>query len=395
MRYALIVPAGAADEPVAELDDQTPLAAANTPNIDWISVNGRQGTVRTTPQDWPPVGHVPALSLFGYDPQKHSAAAGPLVAAALGITLSASDLIFCCDLVTVVNGRMVDHTAGHIGTPEAARVIDDLNREVAPEGVQFQVGSSHRHVMIVEGGAEWQVECTEAQAIPDEPVADHLPRGRAAQQIRAVMERAERLLDNHEVNEVRRDLGENPATTIWLSSPGRPVRLPPFADRFGVGGAVVAASDLIRGLAAGIGFDTLDVPEATGGLDTNCRSKGNAAVAALDDYDLVVVHVQAPDVAGHNGNAAGKVRAIEQIDEHIVGPVLSRIRAFKQWKIMVTPGYATPVARRVHVADPPPFCIAGEGVYTVLARPFSEANAACSDLHCDPGHDLIEYLLKR
>ena len=249
--------------------------------------------------------------------------------------------------------------------------------------------------MVIEGQADMRAECTPPHDIPDQPIADYLPKGRDAKRLRSMMEQAAALLADHEVNEVRRDLGENPATGIWLWGQGRQLKLPSFAERFGIRGAAIAAVDVIRGLAVAVGFDLIDVPGATGYLDTNYRGKGDAGVAALDDYDFVAVHVEAADEAGHLGDAAAKIKALEEIDEHIVGPVLARIRTFDHFKIMAAPDHPTPVTSRLHSAVPPPFCVAGEGVHSVLARPFTEANAELSDLHCDPGYELIEYLLKR
>ena len=395
MKYALILPDGAADEPVPELDGRTPLDVANTPNLDWISTNGRQGTVVTVPEGFTPATDVATLSVLGYDPRKYYTGRAPIEATAMGVELSASDIVFRCNLVTIVDGRMVDFAGGHIGTKEATKIIGDLNEQIAPEGVRFHAGISYRHLMVIEGQADMRAECTPPHDIPDQPIADYLPKGRDAKRLRSMMEQAGALLADHEVNEVRRDLGENPATGIWLWGQGRQLKLPSFAERFGIRGAAIAAVDVIRGLAVAVGFDLIDVPGATGYLDTNYRGKGDAGVAALDDYDFVAVHVEAADEAGHLGDAAAKIKALEEIDEHIVGPVLARIRTFDHFKIMAAPDHPTPVTSRLHSAVPPPFCVAGEGVHSVLARPFTEANAELSDLHCDPGYELIEYLLKR
>lgn len=395
MKYALILPDGAADEPVAELEGQTPLAVARTPNMDWISANGRQGTVVTIPKGFGANTDVATLSVLGYDPQRYYTGRAPLEAAALGIELGSADIVFRCNLVTIVDGRMLDFSAGHIGSSEAARIIEDLNERVAPQGVRFHPGMSYRHLMVVEGGADLKAECTPPHDIPNQPVAKHLPKGRDADRVRSIMDRAAAMLADHEINEVRRDLGENPATGIWLWGQGGPMSLPSFRERFGLRGATIAAVDVIRGLALAVGFELIEVTGATGYLDTNFRGKGDAAVAALDDYDFVMVHVEAADEAAHNGDAAAKIRALEQIDEHIVGPVLSRIRTFNRWKIMVVPDHPTPVSLRTHTATPPPFCLAGESVHAVLGCPFTEANAELADLHCDRGHELIEYLLKK
>ena len=396
MKYALIMPDGAADEPVPELDGQTPLAAARTPHCDWTSTHGRQGTVVSIPDGLAPQGEVAALSLLGYDPTRYRAGRAPLEAISVGIQLAPTDLAFRCNLVTVVDGKMADAVAGRIGGTEAAEIMRALNERVATEGLRFYPCTSYRNLLVVSGGGNLEVECTPPQTIWNQAIAAHLPRGRDAGRFRSIMERAAALLADHEINEVRRDLGENPATGIWLWGQGPPVNLPSFRECFGLeGGAAIAAADLVRGLAISIGFRVIDVPAATGSLDTDYRGKGNAAVAALDDHDLVLVHVSAPDEAGHLGSVAEKVHSIEQIDEHVVGPVLDRIRSFDHWKIMVVPGHPTPVGRRVHTAAPSPFCVAGDAVHAVLARSFSEANAQLSDLHCDPGHELMEYFLKR
>jgi 2,3-bisphosphoglycerate-independent phosphoglycerate mutase len=396
MKYALIIPDGAGDEPIAEFDDQTPLAAARTPNMDWISISGRQGTVVTVPEVLPPQADVATLSLLGYDPNSHRTGRAPLEALAAGIELAPTDLVFRCNLVTIVDGRMADFSAGRIGDSEAAEIVRVLNEQVAPDGMRFHPTRSYRNLLIVSGGVDLDVECTPPHAFPGQPAASHLPRGRDAERIRSVMDQASVLLSKHEINDVRRDLGENPATGIWLWGQGRAVSLPSFDERFQTGGgAAIAAVDLVRGLAAAIGLKVIDVPGATGYLDTDYQSKGNAAVAALDDVGFALVHVGAPDGAGHLGDATAKVKSLEQVDEHVVGPVLDRIRSFDTWKIMVAPACTTPATRRVHTPSPAPFCVAGDAVHAVLASPFSEANADASDLHCDPGHELMEYFLKR
>lgn len=212
--------------------------------------------------------------------------------------------------------------------------------------------------------------------------------------IRRIMDDAESILAAHDVNQVRRELGENPANAIWLWGSGKPPKLPWFRERYGVRGAAIAAVDIIRGIAVCVGWTLIDVPGATGFLDTDYHAKGRAAVEALDAYDLVVVHIEAPDEAGHLGDAAAKVTALERIDGAIVGPVLDRLKAHGRWRILVAPDHPTPVGTRVHSATPPPFCMAGTGVDSRLGLPFSEGNAAESDLYVDPGHNLMEYFLR-
>lgn len=394
MKYAIILPDGAADEPVEALEGRTPLQAAQKPNMDWIAAHGRQGCVVTAPRGFAPGSDVATLSLLGYDPRVDYSGRAPLEAAARGIAVRADELIFRCNFVTIVDGVMADFTAGHISQAEADRLISDLNQALAARGCRFYSGLSYRNLMIATDAADMELQSTPPHDIPDRPVAEYRPRGKRSERVRAIMEEARRLLAGHEVNLVRRDLGENPATDIWLWGQGRAKALEPFTTRFGVRGAAIAAVDLIRGIARTIGMDVLEVAGATGYLDTNYAAKGAAATAALNSYDLVVVHVEAPDEAGHLGDANAKVEAIERIDECIVGPLLETLRRSDEWRILIAPDHPTPVARRVHTATPPPFCMAGHRVQGVVHEPFSEAAAAASGFQVDPGHELMEYFLR-
>lgn len=393
-KYVIILPDGAADEPVMELDGRTPLEAARTPNIDWVSSHGRQGRVVTVPKGLTPGSDVATLSLFGYDPHTDYTGRAPLEAAARGIQTTPEQMIFRCNFVTIVDGTMVDFTAGHIGQTEADRLIADLNDLFAQDGCVFYSGVSYRNLMVATPPGDAEFDCTPPHDIPDHPVRNHLPRGRGSAWLGGIMERAHELLKYHDVNHVRRDLGDNPATDIWLWGQGRPKPLEPLADRFGVRGVCIAAVDLIRGIAVSAGLDLIAVEGATGFLDTNYAGKGAAAIEALADYDLVIVHIEAPDEAGHLGDVKEKIAAIERIDEHIVGPLLDALRTFDSWRILIAPDHPTPVGKRVHTSTPPPFCLAGGGVHTVLNKPFSEAAALKSDLCVDPGCALMEFFLK-
>lgn len=393
-KYVLILPDGAADLPLAELDGKTPLEAARTPHADWIAANGRQGTLRTVPDGFSPGSDVATMSLLGYDPHRYHTGRAPLEAAARDLKTGSDDLIFRCNLVTIADGCMSDFTAGHISQPEAARLIAEMNARLGNERVRFHEGVSYRHLMVYENAGKMAPDCTPPHDIPGRPAAEFLPSGPGAKEIREIMFRVEEIIEHHEVNEVRRDLGENPATSIWLWGQGRPPDLPSFRERFGVRGAVIAAVDLVRGLAKCIGWPVIDVEGATGYLDTNYAGKGAAAVAAIDEYDLIMVHVEAPDEAGHLGDAGEKVRAIERVDEFVVGPLLEKIRGFDRWRMAIVPDHPTPVATRIHSADPPPFCMAGTGVEARLAAPFGERNAAAGDLHIGRGHDWMEYFLR-
>ncbi len=395
-KFAIVLPDGAADEPVVVLGGQTPLEAAHTPNMDWISSTGRQGTVVTVPKGFLPGTDVATLSLFGYDPHSNYTGRAPLEAKALGLDLRADQVVFRCNFVTIVDGQMADFTAGHIAQKEVNQLIDDLNGQLAASvGCTFHAGVSYRNLMIAvlpDGVAG--LKCTPPHDIPSRSIAKFMPKGDSATWVKKVMERAHTLLKDHEVNLVRSDLGENPVTDIWLWGQGRQMNLESFEAKFGLRSACVSAVDLVHGIASAVGAKRINVTGATGYLDTNYKAKGKAAVAALDTHDLVFVHVESPDEAGHLGDAAAKVEAIERIDEHIVGPLLQKLKSYDRWRILIAPDHPTPVDTRVHTMTPPPFCLAGYLVSTILNKPFSERAALQSDLHIDPGYELMEYFLK-
>ncbi len=395
MKYAIIIPDGAADEPLSELGDRTVLELAETPNIDWISTNGRQGTVLTVPNGYTPGSDVANLSVLGYDPDKYLDGRAPLEAVARDIELGSDDVVCRCNLVTIANSMMADFTAGHISQAEACRIIKDLSEAFAGRPVDFFEGVQYRHLVVLRDAGEVTCECTPPHDILDKPIVDHLPKGRGADLLLAIMDEAKKLLREHEVNGVRCDLGENPATDIWLWGQGKPKPFVTLADRYGITSAAIAAVDLIRGIAKLAGMALPDVPGITGYLDTDYDAKGSAAVAALDEFDLVLVHVEAPDEAGHLGNVQEKRLAIERVDAKIVGPILRKLQSFDDWKIMVVPDHPTPIRLRTHTSVAPPFCIAGTGVQPVLKQAFSERASTGSDLNIRPGHELLEYFLRR
>lgn len=398
MKYALVLPDGAADEPLPALGGRTPLEAAAIPNMDWIARHGRVGRVVTVPPGLTPGTDVATLSLLGYDPHRHYAGRAPIEAAARGIAVRPDELIFRCNFVTVADGRMQDFTAGHILQAEAEHLIADLNvrakrGEPGLRGCRFHAGVSYRNLLVLGGAADLELACAPPHDIPGQPVAEHLPRGRGAERVRAVMAAAAAVLRDHEVNRRRRAAGRAPVTGIWLWGQGRPRAVPRFAERFGLRGAVITGVDILRGLAVMLGLDIIAVPGATGYLDTDYAGKGAAAVAALDRYDLVAVHVEAPDEAGHLGDAGEKMRALERIDAAIVGPLLAALRPRPGWRILVAPDHPTPCTTTAHGAAPPPFALAGTGIESRGAAGFSERAGGESGWLVDPGHALLPQFL--
>jgi len=393
VKHAIVVPDGMADRPVARLGGRTPMEAAAKPHMDKVAASGRLGLVCHTPAALPPGSDVALLSVLGYDPTECYTGRAPLEAASMGIALGPKDVAFRCNLVTLDGETMADHSAGNISNREAAVLIELLNKELGSEEVRFYQGVGYRHLMVYHGEVPLTAECTPPHDILDQPIARHLPRGEGAETLIRLIERSRELLAPHEINEVRIDLGENPATSIWLWGGGTRPRLAPFAERYGMRGAVVAAVDLVRGIAVSVGLDVLRVEGATGYIQTNFAGKGQAAIEALDRYDLVFVHIEAPDEAGHQGNIQAKVDTIEAIDKHIVGPLHAALEARGAYRLLVLPDHPTPLEVRTHVAEPVPFAYCGSDVAEASGQRLTEAAAAATGLRVEPGHKLLGLFL--
>ena len=395
MKYAIIIPDGAADDPLAELGNRTPLEAAHTPNMDRVAIEGRQGLVRTVPDGFESGSDVAIMSLLGYDPAVYHTGRAPLEAAAQSIPLAPSDWVFRCNLVTVVDDVMKDHSAGGISNAEAQRLIADLSRALELPGFEFHYGVSYRNLLVYRGHEEFNVTTKPPHEIPEQRIDKYLPRGRGSDLLLRIMNRSQELFANHEINQTRRETGLNPASQVWLWGQGHAPNMPRFADRFGIRSAcMITGVDLLRGLAALLGWDVREVEGMTSFHDTNYAGQGKATCDALDGYDLVVSHVEAPDEASHQADFKSKVASIEHIDRYIVGPVLEKLRTFDEWRILVMPDHPTNVATRKHGHAPPPFAMAGTRVRSVRPLPYSERNAAASDLKIERGHELMEYFLR-
>ena len=392
-KYAIIVPDGAADEPIDLFDGQTALQAAHTPNMDRISSQGRQGLVRTVPPGMEAGSDVAQMSLLGYDPRRFYSGRAPIEAVAQNIKLGLEDWVFRCNLVTIADGNMADHSAGHISSEEASKLIHELNGLVGSEHIRFHTGVSYRHLLVFKG-YDFDVKTYPPHDNIGTAVEKILPRGKNSEILVDLMARSQQLFESHDVNKVRADLGENQVSSIWLWGQGRKAQMERFQKRYGLRGATITAVDLVRGISKLIGFDLIEVPGATGFIDTNYAGKGQAAVEALNTYDIVFVHVEAPDEASHNCQPELKRKAIEEVDRHIVGPVLDTLQSYDQWRVLVMPDHPTPVSTGSHSDQPVPFALAGTGVAGVVQNSFSEAHAAESGFQIENGFELMEYFLK-
>jgi 2,3-bisphosphoglycerate-independent phosphoglycerate mutase len=310
-KYAIIVPDGAADEPIEQFGNKTVLEVAEIPNTDKVSKEGRQGIVRTVPEGMEPGSDVAQMSLLGYDPQRYYSGRAPIEAVAQSIKLSEDDWVFRCNLVTIVDGKMEDHSAGHISTEEASALIKELNEQFGNEQASFYPGVSYRHLLVFKG-CDFSVRTYPPHDHIGTAVEKILPRGKGAEMLVDLTARSQQLFANHDVNKVRKDLGENQVSSIWLWGQGTKARMESFKKRYGIKGATITAVDLVRGLSKLIGFDLIDVPGATGFIDTNYKGKAAAAIEALEKYDIVFVHVEAPDEASHNGSAEMKKKGNEE-----------------------------------------------------------------------------------
>jgi 2,3-bisphosphoglycerate-independent phosphoglycerate mutase len=398
MKYAIIIPDGCADEPQQSLGGRTPLEAARLPAMDAVARAGIVGRASNIPDALPPGSDVANLSLLGYSPLDHYTGRAPLEAVAQGIELGPDDWAVRCNLVTIQDQVMRDFTAGHVSSEEAAELIEAIQQELGSEQIRFYPGVSYRNLLVCRGGAapvpfSHDTRTTPPHDLTDKSVLDDYPRGPGGALLNDLMSRSVAVFDAHPVNAARRAHGKLPATNIWLWGQGRTPQLTPFADRFAVRGAMITAVDLLRGLAVLLGWKRIEVPGATGYTDTDYAAKGRYAVDALEEVDLVCVHVEATDEASHEGDTAGKVEALEKIDRHIVAPVLEALRAHGAHRILISPDHATPLRLKTHCHGYVPWTIAGTGIEPDAATTYDDPTSAESDRVFDEGWKLMPFFL--
>jgi 2,3-bisphosphoglycerate-independent phosphoglycerate mutase len=398
MKYALVIPDGCADEPQDSLGGQTPLAAAATPEMDALATAGVVGRAHHVPAHLPPGSDVANLSLLGYDPNVYFTGRAPLEAAAQGIALRPNDCAIRCNLVTIEGQLMRDFTAGHISTEEAKELLAALQARLDRRDLEFVPGVSYRNLLIYRGGGVPSPFSADTRATPphdltDKSVLDDYPRGPGSDLLNQLMSESVAVFADHPVNVRRRKAGNLPATNIWLWGQGGAPALPTFAEAYGKSGAMITAVDLLRGLAAILGWRRIDVPGATGYLDTDYAAKGRAAIDELNNVDFVCVHVEAPDEASHEGNAQAKIKALEEIDRHIVGPLRRAMAAGGDYRLMVSPDHPTPLRTKTHSHGAVPFAIAGTGIAADASRAYDEQAAGRSDLAFEEGWKLMGYFL--
>lgn len=398
MKYVILQGDGMADYPIESLGGKTPLEAAKTPHMDWLAANGVFGLAHTIPEGLPPGSDVGNMSILGYNSRTHYTGRAPLEAASMGVALNSNDAAFRCNLVTLKKQGethlMEDFSAGHISSEEAGEIIRDLDRQLSDHGVEFHPGVSYRHLMVWRGG-KVEMETTPPHDITDRETEPYLPKGDGADFIRNLMESSRPLLEKHPVNQKRGSQGKRKATSIWLWGQGRAPQLPTLKERFGISGAVISAVDLVKGLGVFAGLDRVSVPGITGFLDTNYKGKAEYGLEALKQRDLIFIHVEAPDEAGHMGSAEEKVKAIESFDEKVVGTIIDGMKRWSEWRLLLLPDHATPVALKTHTSDPVPFVLYSS-TEDRAPKPFgfNEGDAGKSGVVVKEAHRLMKGLIE-
>jgi 2,3-bisphosphoglycerate-independent phosphoglycerate mutase len=399
MKYIILVGDGMGDYPIAELGLRTPLEAAKTPNMDELARRGELGRARTIPQGMDPGSDIANLAIMGYDPARYHTGRAPLEAAALGVKLKPEEVAFRCNLVTLRQQEqglfMEDYSAGHISSAEAKELIQALQAALGRDGRRFYPGVSYRHLLVWnEGRASWRTY----------PPHDHTGHevGRLMEwdgpeaPLWELVRESWPILKDQEVNRQRVAAGKKPATSIWLWGQGKPPQVPTLKERFGLSGAVISAVDLIRGIGLYAGLKPIMVPGATGFLDTNYAGKVAAALQAVQEgADLVFIHVEAPDEAGHSGELKLKLQAIEDFDAQVVGPLLQGLKELGDHRVLVLCDHLTPLAKRTHTPEPVPFVLYDSRRPGDAMQFYTENDARETGLLLEQAADLLPRLLER
>lgn len=398
MKYIVLLGDGMPDEKIEALGDRTPLQAAVTPNMDRMARRGMFGLARTVPDGLPPGSDVANLSVFGYDPFACYTGRSPLEAASMGVDLEPDDVAFRLNLVNLSRADdkicMRDYSSGHITTEEGRELIAALQNEFGNDEFRFYPGVSYRHLMVWRNGNE-ALKTTPPHDITGKCIDEFLPKGEGAEHLNRLITASVEFLAGHSLYRNRLEQNKVPANSIWLWGQGKAPRMQTYREKFGLTGSVISAVDLIRGIGVYAGLDIIKVAGATGYLDTNYRGKAEAALAALETGDFVYLHVEAPDEASHSGNLENKIRAIEDFDAKIVGPIFDGIRKFGAYRILCISDHPTPLRLMTHSADAVPFVIYdGEAGRESALEGFDEESARASGLYIEEGFRLMEIMLR-
>ena len=394
MKYCVVIIDGASDWPLPEHGGKTCLELARTPNLDRMAREGNLGLVQTVPEGMEPSSACACMSILGYDPRVYYKGRSAIEAASMGIPINKGEVAFRCNLVLVRDGKMWDYSSGHIGDSDAHALVEALNRSLGSEEIHFYPGVSYRHICKIKGHTDaLQATCTPPHDIPNKPIAEYLPHGLGSDLLQDLMARSVEVLRDHPVNKARESRGDVPASMIWLfwGSGEIPV-LPSFKKVYGLNAALTSGVDLLRGLAKMAKIRNLDIPGVTDGMDNDCAAQAAGALKALDNHDLVVIHIEAPDEAAHGGHIDDKIKAIERVDKEVIAHLLSYKK--DSLRVLAMPDHATPIEVRTHAADPVPFVLWGSGFKAVSAKAFSEKEAKSTGIFIKDGYTIMRKLTK-
>jgi 2,3-bisphosphoglycerate-independent phosphoglycerate mutase len=381
MKYIVVVGDGMADYPIPELGNMTPLQAAYKPNMDAIAARGRNGLLRTVPDGLSPGSDVAILSVLGFNPKQFYTGRGAFEAAARGIQLKDNDVAFRCNLITEKDGKLADYSAGHITSRESSQLIAAVKKACEKPGeIEFYSGLDYRHFLILSNAPlSLQIDCTPPHDAIGAEISDVLPKAKlpaaenTARLLKEAIRKSKEILEAHPVNVARQKSGENPGNMIWPWGGGEKPSMPSFKEKYGLKAAVISAVDLVKGIGIYTGMKVIDVPGATGREDTNYEGKADYALKALKDNDLVFVHVEAPDEAGHVKDYRLKVKTIEDLDKRLLGRILEGLK--EPYAIAVLPDHPTPIRIGTHTRDPVPFAVKSPRLEVDGVQKFDEFSA--------------------
>jgi len=395
MKYCVLIADGASGWPIPERSNKTTLELAATPNLDRMAKEGTVGLACTVPPGMEPSSAIACMSVIGYDPTIYYKGRSGIEAISMDIPFTSEDVLFRCNLVAVKDGMMWSYCAGHISGNEGRTLIEALNKEFGGKNVCFYPGVGYRHICKITGhDIALDAICTPPHDIPNKPIAEFMPHGPGSEILVDLMEHSRYVLNDHPVNIKRISNGEIPATMIWLFwGSGKIPTLPSFEARFGIRGAITSAVDLLRGLGKMVGLKILDIGGVTDNIDNDYAAQATGALKALDDYDIIIIHVEAPDEAGHSGSVNNKILSIEMIDREIVGRLL-------EWKddilrVLVLPDHPTPLAVQTHREEAVPFVVWGKGITSNGATRFNEKEAKSTGIFIQDGYNMMDKLVRK
>ncbi len=394
MKYCVLIIDGAAGWALPEHGGKTCLELAHIPNLDAMAREGFVGLVRTVPQGMEPSSACACMSVLGYDPKVYYRGRSAIEAKSMGIPVADDEVVFRCNLVAVRDGKMWSYSSGHINTDEAYALIATLNERLGSDEIHFYPGVRYRHICKIKGHDDTLLAtCTPPHDIPDKPIAKFLPQGSGSDLLRDLMERSKGVLKKHPLNIERQARGDIPATMIWLFwGSGRIPEMPSFKEVYGLGAAMTSGVDLLRGLARMAEMEVLDIPGVTDGLDNDYAAQAVGALKALEKYELVAIHIEAPDEAAHAGSIDDKVEAIQRVDKEVV----SRIRSWNPdaLRVLVLPDHPTPIKIQTHTDEPVPFVLWGSGFASNGAKRFTEAEAKSAGIFIEDGCNIMTKLTR-